>query len=294
MSDSPAVPPAFLAALKPAVEDELGRRLALEGAPENLARAIQYAVLGGGKRLRPVMALSACRMVSGHIEPALPAAAAVEMIHAYSLVHDDLPCMDDDDMRRGRPTTHRVFGEAGAVLAGDALQALAFECLVDSPVSGADVARMVGVLAGAAGPRGMVGGQALDIEGAATEAAELDEMHAHKTGALFRAAVLLGGIAGGASEALLDDLERYARAFGLVFQISDDLLDVSGDPRKTGRYRGSDADLGRRTYPGVLGVAASRDRMDALVAEGLSVLAPYGDGASDLAELLEFAARRDA
>ena len=294
MSDSPAAPPAFLAALNPLVEGELQRRLALEGAPENLARAMRYAVLGGGKRLRPAMALSACGLASGQIEPALPAAAAVEMIHAYSLIHDDLPCMDDDDMRRGRPTTHRVFGEAEAVLAGDALQALAFECLVDTPVSGDDVTRMVGVLAGAAGPRGMVGGQALDIEGCAADAAGLDEMHAHKTGALFRAAVLLGGIAGGATEALLGDLEGYARAFGLVFQISDDLLDVAGDPQKTGRYRGSDADRGRKTYPGIQGVTASRRRMEDLVAEGVAILRPHGDSACDLVELLEFAARRDA
>ncbi len=292
MSASTVDVPGFFETLTPYIEAELEGRLAIPGAPPRLLRAMRYSVLSGGKRLRPVMVLLACRMAGESVERALPAASALEMIHAYSLIHDDLPSMDDDDMRRGRPTTHRAFGEAEAILAGDALQALAFEALADVDVEPAARVQMVRILARAAGASGMVGGQVLDIEGEAETAGDLDVMHGKKTGALFRAAVLLGGLCGGADDDLLGSLTQYADAFGLVFQISDDLLDVVGDPDKTGRYRGSDAERARRTYPGVVGVDASRKRMDTTVKEGLKALSQHGSAGDELRSLLVFASGR--
>ncbi|MFP4199983.1 MAG: polyprenyl synthetase family protein [Bacillota bacterium] len=293
MTAAPSGLPDSFAKLRPLVEEELARRLDGCEAPEELLEVMKYAVLGGGKRLRPVMTLLSSRLCCGRVEPALPAAAALEMIHAYSLIHDDLPCMDDDDMRRGRPTTHRAFGEARAVLAGDALQALAFECVSDSELDAPDVVRMISTLARAAGAEGMVGGQILDIGGSADQVEDLAAMHSKKTGALFQAAVTMGGIAGGASERELMDLRNYAKYFGLVFQIADDLLDLTGDPEKTGRYRGSDSDSGRRTYPNLLGVKASRDRMKRASERGSSALEAFGDSARDLVDLLVFAATRE-
>ncbi len=285
--------PPFFAELVPVVERELESRLSLPGAPPRLVEAMRYAVLGGGKRLRPVMTLLACRLVSGEIVPALPAAAALEMIHAYSLVHDDLPSMDDDDMRRGRPTTHRRFGEAMAILTGDALQTLAFRTLADTDADDGRLSDMLRTLSESAGAGGMVGGQVLDIDGSASDAGELDALHSAKTGALFRAAVALGATAGGASEEDLARLDEYASSFGIVFQISDDLLDVEGDPQKTGRYRGSDSDAGRSTYPAILGVAESRSRMHDALEKGIDCLSDYGSGADELGDLLRFAAYRE-
>ncbi|MFO7942647.1 MAG: polyprenyl synthetase family protein [Bacillota bacterium] len=293
MTTTPSgLPPSF-GELKPLVEGELARRLDSCEAPGELLEAMEYAVLGGGKRLRPVMTLLSSRLCCGRVEPALRAAAALEMIHAYSLIHDDLPCMDDDDMRRGKPTTHRVFGEALAVLAGDALQALAFESVTDSPVDSADVVRMTAALAKAAGAAGMVGGQTLDIRGDAVDADDLAAIDSKKTGALFEAAMIMGGIAGGASDRELAGLRDYAESFGLVFQIADDLLDLTGDPEKTGRYRGSDSDAGRKTYPNLLGIESSRSRMQSALERGLSALKSFGDSAQDLEALLVFAASRE-
>ncbi len=288
--------PRCLDDLRSFIEEELDRWLGTADEIEPaLARAMRYSVFSGGKRVRPVLTLLACRVVSGHFEAALPAACAVEMIHTYSLVHDDLPCMDDDDMRRGKPTSHRVFGEAVAVLAGDALQALAFEILSDersgyTPEQGL---RMVSELARACGSAGMVGGQVMDIGGEVTEPERLDGLHAMKTGALFQASMRLGAIAGGGDAASLAALTEYGKEFGLAFQIADDVLDVVGDPEKTGRYAGSDVQGGRSTYPLLVGMTQSRAMAREAVERGLRALEILDGQTGDLRELMEYVICRE-
>lgn len=287
--------PDSLKRLQPYVERALKCWLPPENKGDDLVRAMHYSVLGGGKRLRPILALLACQAVSGNVEPALPAGCAVEMIHAYSLIHDDLPCMDDDDLRRGRPTTHKVFGEAMAVLAGDALQTLAFAILTD-PKNGyrnEQSLAMARELARAAGYRGMVGGQAKDIGKTAHDLDTLARLHREKTGAIFKAAVTLGAIAAGASDRERKALAGYAEAFGLAFQIMDDVLDVVGDPAKMGRYKGSDEAAGRATYPGMIGVEASRRRAQQSVEQGRDALMSLSQPAAELDELLTFVLTRD-
>ena len=274
------------------------------GIPETLREPLRYAFLTGGKRLRPVLCMAACQAVSGAFEAALVAAGcAVEMIHAYSLVHDDLPCMDDDVLRRGRPTVHVVWGEALAMLVGDALQAMAFEVLagVDRPAA----ARMVAELAAAAGSRGMAGGQAIDLAavgGPMTQAA-LEDMHRRKTGPLLRASVRLGAMCGDAPAAAsarpgadgahsrLDDaracLDQYAEAIGLAFQVVDDILDVEGDAATLGKTAGKDADSNKPTYVSVLGLAESRRMAADLHASALSAIAPLGEAGRRLRELAD-------
>ncbi len=287
--------PRCLDDLRSPVEEELDRWLGTEDEIEPaLAKAMRYSVFSGGKRVRPVLTLLACRVVSGHFEAALPAACAVEMIHTYSLIHDDLPCMDDDDMRRGKPTSHRVFGEAVAVLAGDALQALAFEILSDrrsgyTPEQGL---RMVNELAWACGSTGMVGGQVLDIGGEVGEPELLDRLHAMKTGALFQASMRLGAIAGGGDAASVEALTEYGKEFGLAFQIADDVLDVVGDPEKTGRYAGSDVQGGRSTYPLLVGMTQSHAMAREAVERGLRALGIFNGRTGDLEELMEYVIRR--
>lgn len=235
-------------------------------SPQRLHEAMRHAVLGGGKRLRAVLVYAAAEAV-GQEEPegVDGPAAAVELIHAYSLVHDDLPAMDDDDWRRGKPTCHRAFGEATAILAGDALQSLAFLAVAgepgQDPEAEANRAAMVRVLAEASGAAGMAGGQALDLDavGRELDADALEAMHARKTGALIAAAVRIGAIAAGCRDAAsLDALARYGRAIGLAFQIHDDVLDVDGDPSVLGKQGGADAARGKPTYPSLLGVERAR------------------------------------
>jgi len=271
--------------------------------PLALHDAMRYAVLGGGKRIRPLLVLAAGEAV-GAPQAALDAAGcAVEMIHAYSLVHDDLPCMDDDVLRRGRPTVHVVWGEALAMLVGDALQALAFELLAG--VGRPAAARMVAELAAAAGSRGMAGGQAIDLAavgGAMTQAA-LEDMHRRKTGALLRASVRLGAMCGEApaetsarpgvvdTHSRLDDararLDQYAEAIGLAFQVVDDILDVEGDAATLGKTAGKDADSNKPTYVSVLGLAESRRMAAELHAAALSAIAPLGEAGRRLRELAD-------
>ncbi len=238
-----------------------------------------YAALGEGKRIRPLLVYATGSAIG--IAPATldAPAAAVELIHAYSLVHDDLPAMDDDDLRRGRPTTHRAFDEATAILAGDALQVLAFDLLANEPMPGVDDAgrvEMIRLLARASGTAGMAGGQAMDLAatGQRLEPRQIEEMHERKTGALMRASVL---IACAANPRLpgekRDALDRYGRAIGLCFQIVDDLLDVLGDPAVTGKVAGSDALRGKPTYPAIAGVAAARARAAELAEDGIAALA---------------------
>jgi geranylgeranyl pyrophosphate synthase len=258
--------------------------------PGRLNAAMRYAALGEGKRIRPLLVYAAGHAVGVAPEALDAPAAAVELIHAYSLVHDDLPAMDDDDVRRGRPTTHRAFDEATAILAGDALQVLAFELLANAPMPGvSDAGRiaMIGLLARASGTAGMAGGQAMDLAatGQRLEPRQIEAMHGLKTGALIRASVLL---AGAADPELSPDrqaaLDRYGRAIGLCFQIVDDLLDVLGDPAVTGKRPGADALRGKPTYPAIAGVAGARARASELAGEGIAALDSFGPAAERLAQ----------
>jgi len=262
------------------IERELSARLpAVEAQPNRLHEAIRYSVLGGGKRVRPAL-VYATGAALGLPESILDGAAcAAELIHAYSLVHDDLPAMDNDDLRRGRPTCHKQFDEATAILVGDSLQCLAFELLAEGPGLPADPSvrlKLVQVLAIASGTSGMAGGQALDLAaiGRKLSLAEVEQMHVRKTGALIHACVMLGAAcAPQLSENITRALDEYARAIGLAFQIQDDLLDVEGDVAVVGKATGADRALDKPTYPSVAGVEPSRRRMHELHTQALSALA---------------------
>jgi geranylgeranyl diphosphate synthase type II len=268
-----------------------------EGRPPTIHDAMRYSVFAGGKRLRPLLALFACEAVGGELEAALPAAAALEMIHTYSLIHDDLPAMDDDDFRRGRPTCHKVYGEAIAILAGDALLTHAFQVLAD-PTAGttAGPARLniVAEIAQAAGSLGMVGGQTMDIlaEGHALDPEALLDLHTRKTGALLRASVRVGGIAAGAGEAALAALTRYGERIGLAFQIVDDILDIEGDSAEMGKTAGSDLRKQKATYPAIFGLEESKRQAVELLAEAKAALTPLGDPAWALLALADYMGRR--
>ncbi|KRE98595.1 geranyl transferase [Frateuria sp. Soil773] len=297
MNPNPELGPA-LQSLIARADRALGEVLPADDHPPiELHRAMRYAVLGGGKRLRPLLVYAAGHAL-GIDGPRLDApACAVELIHAYSLVHDDLPAMDDDAMRRGRPTCHVVFGEAMAILAGDALQALAFEILAHDPHAAAAPARcvdMLRVLGRACGAEGMAGGQALDLAavGRRLGLAELEHMHACKTGALIRTAVRLGALASGADDAALDALDRYAYAVGLAFQVRDDILDVEGESAVIGKTAGKDAAADKPTFPSIIGLEASHTRLAELTGDALGAIAPFGARGSLLEELAHYAAHR--
>jgi geranylgeranyl diphosphate synthase type II len=278
--------------------------------PARLAEAMRYAVLAPGKRLRPALAIWAAQACgspqldrSRHWTAAIPAAVSVELIHAYSLVHDDLPAMDDDDLRRGRPTCHRAFDEATAILCGDALQALAFETLASEMPAGT-AARACGVLARAAGCGALVGGQVDDLAAERgwlatqpstpeAQVAWMDRINRRKTGALFLASLELGGLAVGADASQLEALARFGRAFGLAFQIADDLLDAEGTEASMGKRVGKDAGRGKLTYPTVAGVAAARTRARALAVEATAAVQPLGEPAAELAALAHWIVARD-
>lgn len=255
--------------------------------PALLHEAMRYAVLGGGKRIRPLIAYAAGEAVGAPESRLDGPAAAVELIHVYSLIHDDLPAMDDDDLRRGKPTCHKAFDEATAILAGDAIQALAFYILAHDPAMTPDPGarlRMIETLAQAAGSRGMAGGQAIDLAsvGRELDIAELEDMHIHKTGALIRASALLGALsAPEVDEAVLEQLDRYAKLIGLAFQIRDDILDVEGDTQTLGKTRGADQALNKPTYPSILGLEASKQQARDLHDQALEALAGL-DGRADL------------
>jgi farnesyl diphosphate synthase len=249
-------------------------------APAGLGDAMRYAVLDGGKRLRPLLVLAASESVGGHDEAALRAACAVELIHAYSLVHDDMPCMDDDVLRRGKPTVHVKFGQAQALLAGDALQALAFELLVPEGAGVADAvqARLCRLLANAAGHAGMAGGQAIDLAsvGRALSESELREMHHRKTGALLEGSVMMGAACGHADGPAHAALQKYGAALGLAFQVVDDILDVTADSATLGKTAGKDAHQNKPTYVSVLGLDRSREYACELREQALAALAASG------------------
>jgi geranylgeranyl pyrophosphate synthase len=261
--------------------------------PPRLSEAMQYSVLGGGKRVRPLLVYASGELF-GVDEGALDSiAASVELVHAYSLVHDDLPAMDDDDLRRGRPTTHRQFDEATAILAGDALQALAFEILCRDTALAAAPARQIGVirwLARAIGPAGMVGGQALDMEaeGRKLDEPALEEIHRRKTGELIRAAIMMPSELADLATAARANLDVFARDIGLVFQIRDDLLEVEQDTATLGKNAGSDAANDKSTYPSTLGVDGARRRAAEVHRRALDALLTFGDRAHGLLHLSEF------
>jgi farnesyl diphosphate synthase len=246
------------------------------GAPAELVEAMRYAVLDGGKRLRPLLALATCEAVHGNQQAALRAACATELIHAYSLVHDDMPCMDNDVLRRGKPTVHVKFGEAGALLAGDALQALAFEILTPEQdgIPAAMQAALCRLLARAAGSAGMAGGQAIDLAsvGVPLSESQLREMHRLKTGALLQASVAMGAACGQPSGRCVQALLRFGAAVGLAFQVVDDILDVTADSATLGKTAGKDASQDKPTYVSVLGLEASQAYAQELLAQALAAL----------------------
>ncbi|MER1967007.1 polyprenyl synthetase family protein [Castellaniella sp. GW247-6E4] len=270
---------------------------AVDEGPARLHEAMRYAVLGPGKRVRAALVHAAgeASLQAGSAATAQElaldyAAAAVELIHAYSLVHDDLPCMDDDDLRRGRPTVHRQFDEALAMLAGDALQPLAFDLLAQMPIAPALTVQAVQLLARSAGSFGMAGGQAIDCEsvGHSLPIEELQRMHRMKTGAMLEASVLLGGIVAGAGSTVREGLEAYAGAIGLAFQVVDDILDVTGDTATLGKTAGKDAASAKPTYVSVMGLEGSRALLDALREQAHEALRPLGPSACRLRELADF------
>lgn len=340
--------------LKSIVEPALCSALSTGKWPQSLESAVDYSLMAGGKRLRPVLVLLASEVCGGSQQAALPAAIAIEMIHTYSLIHDDLPAMDDDDFRRGRPTSHKVYGEALAILAGDCLLTLAFETIALAPLAPAQIVELVRILASAAGGGGMVGGQVLDLEAERgsflttknsaqrtetqanggcglsettvrslaewsdsvghagssdstntnfapndsnriiqTRVVELTTIHKMKTGALIAAALELGAVCASADAESRKQLRKYGHCVGLAFQIADDLLDVTGEQTKLGKKPGRDLDLGKLTYPGLMGVMESRQKAERLIQEACEAADMFGDRGMWLKELARFIVERD-
>jgi farnesyl diphosphate synthase len=264
-----------------------------EVSPQRLHAAMRYSVLDGGKRVRPLLALAAGELAGADIARVHYAAAAVELIHAYSLVHDDMPCMDDDVLRRGKPTCHVEYDEATALLVGDALQSLAFQFLSEPRLSDdpSQQLKMVKLLAMASGSRGMAGGQAIDLTSVGKQLTlpELENMHIHKTGALIRVAILLGAHCGnGLNDAQLDKLDHFGKLIGLAFQVVDDVLDCEADTATLGKTAGKDADNDKPTYVSLLGLAAAKEMAQRLHREALQSLSEFGDKALRLRELADF------
>ncbi|HKS54980.1 MAG TPA: farnesyl diphosphate synthase [Steroidobacteraceae bacterium] len=277
------------------IERELSARLPAPSArPARLHEALRYSALGGGKRVRPVLAYATASALGIPETSVDGVACAVELIHAYSLVHDDLPAMDDDDLRRGRPTCHKAYDEATAILVGDALQVLAFETLASGPGLPSDAGirlELVRLLATASGTAGMAGGQALDLAavGRALSLAEVEEMHARKTGALIHAAVMMAAACSSQlSATLAHALDEFARAIGLAFQIQDDLLDIEGDVAQLGKATGADRALNKPTYPSCVGLEPARRRMHELHAHALAALGVAGLRAAPLASVSDW------
>lgn len=284
----------FMAACQSRLEGALSQWLPPAATlPATLHKAMRYAVLDGGKRIRPTLVYASGQAVGSRREVLDGPACAIEFIHAYSLIHDDLPAMDDDDLRRGKPSCHKAFGEASAILAGDALQSLAFYVMShDNHLTDtATRLRMIETLALAAGSRGMVGGQTIDIEAAGRQLdiAELEDMHIHKTGALIRASVVLGALtASGLEESTLERLDHYAKCIGLAFQVRDDILDVEGDTATLGKTQGKDRAGQKPTYPSLLGLTASREMALRLCQEALDSLEPLDQKADQLRSLANY------
>lgn len=267
--------------------------------PSVLHKAMRYSVFAGGKRVRPILLLAACEAVGGDINNALPAACAMEMIHTYSLVHDDLPAMDNDDFRRGRPTSHKVFGEATAILAGDALLTEAFILLSNreaaDSVEPGKLLQVIGEIGRCAGSRGMIGGQVVDMESEGKpeiDFATVQYIHTRKTGALIKASIRAGALLGGADQASEKALVKYGEAVGLAFQIADDILDIEGTTEEIGKDAGSDQERGKATYPSIIGLTESKRRAAELVDVALEALAGFDDKADALREIAAYIVKR--
>ena len=289
--------PVYLAQRTRLVDEALDRFLpAKDQAPARLHEAMRYSIFAGGKRLRPVLVLVAAEACGGAIENALPAACAVECIHTYSLIHDDLPCMDDDDLRRGRPTSHKVFGEAVAVLAGDALQAAAFEILCRTPHAGPFIGTdYVSELAQASGSRQLIAGQVMDMESEGTSPGleQLRAIHEGKTAALLTCCARIGGMTAGCPPSQLAALTTFGRSLGLAFQIIDDILDVTQSSETLGKTAGKDAAAQKVTFPSIVGLEESRRIAAQLTREALQSLGVFREGARRLRELAEHLLERD-
>jgi len=267
--------------------------------PHSVHKAMRYSVFAGGKRVRPILLLAACQAVGGDAGRAIPAACAMEMIHTYSLIHDDLPAMDDDDFRRGNPTSHKVFGEAIAILAGDALLTEAFKLASDRRfTAGCDPSALLAVIheiATCAGSYGMVGGQVIDMESEGRQDIDLatvQYIHTHKTGALIKASVVAGALLGGASGEQLAAITRYGEAAGLAFQIADDVLDIEGTTEEIGKDAGSDQARGKATYPAVMGLTAAKEEAQSMMNEALAALEIFGAEADPLREIARYIVQR--
>ena len=258
--------------------------------PKNLAEAMGYALTAGGKRVRPILAIASYEAAGGKSESILPVASSIELIHTYSLVHDDLPAMDDDDFRRNKPTTHKAFGEAEAILAGDALLTDAFNIISHAAAKPTLLLKVINELSYGSGPEGMVGGQSMDIllEGKKADKKQLLYIHTHKTGALIRASIRIGAIMANASSAKLKALTEYGEKIGLAFQVTDDILDVTGTMEEMGKPTGSDDAKGKNTYPSIFGLEESQKRAEKLVNDSLKALKGFGEKAAPLEEIAKY------
>jgi geranylgeranyl diphosphate synthase type II len=275
-----------------AVDAALERLLPQESArPSSIHQAMRYSVFAGGKRIRPILCLETARIFAPDVAPALHPACAIEMIHTYSLIHDDLPALDNDDLRRGKPTCHKKFGEAAAILAGDALLTLAFETISDTPIAPTQTVIMVKEVASAAGTiNGMVGGQVADLEaeGQKIEPEMLEYIHRSKTAALIRASVTAGALCGGAYEDDVARLRRFGETIGWAFQVTDDILDVEESSAALGKTAGKDIAQQKATYPAIHGLQRSHEIAHDLATKAIAALAPYGDAASRLRAIAEY------
>jgi geranylgeranyl diphosphate synthase, type II len=287
-------------AKKKAVVDEALKELfpAPQGPAAEVVKAMVYSLFAGGKRLRPILCIAGAEAVGGRESSVLPVACALELIHTYSLIHDDLPVMDNDDLRRGKPTNHKVFGEAIALLAGDGLLTEAFRLMSSSdPAEAAEplsLLRVIRLVAAASGYEGMVGGQVADIrsEGKQVEPGTLEFIHTHKTGALIAASVTSGAILGGGRDAEVDAITRYGRAVGLAFQVADDILDVEGDSKEMGKGVGGDARKRKITYPSVIGLASSKETQKNLVEQAIDALRSFDEKAAPLRKIAVYIIER--
>lgn len=270
------------------------------GLEKSVVDAARYSLFAGGKRLRPILCLASAEVVGGSLDTVMPVAAALEMIHTYSLIHDDLPAMDNDDYRRGQPTNHKVFGEAIAILAGDALLTEAFDFIAAIGANGRfkaeEILNVIRIVVKAAGYRGMIGGQVIDLEseGRDVDITTVEYMHIRKTGALISASLEVGAILGGGTEQKVAALKRYGHHLGLAFQITDDLLDLEGEAEVMGKTPGSDLARNKKTYPALLGMARSKESARQHVAEGLKSLGIFGEIADPLRAIAEYLLVRKA
>jgi geranylgeranyl diphosphate synthase type II len=290
--------PAFFEEERTAVDAALERLMPGEDVqPSSIHCAMRYSVQAGGKRIRPILCLESARIFSADVTPILPVASALEFIHTYSLIHDDLPALDNDDLRRGKPTCHKKFGEATAILAGDALLTLAFETLANAPIGPARRVAILSHVAASAGTvNGMVGGQVADLEaeGRTIQPADLEYIHRSKTAALIRASVVAGAIGAGGDDEDVARLKRFGETIGWAFQVVDDILDVEESSAALGKTAGKDAAQQKATYPSLIGLEKSREFAKELEARAMAEIEPYGSGAARLRELAEMIVQRRA